>query len=424
MGAIQQVKNSGATGWTNAAIQKALDRCAGGTLVVPAGVYTMRDALHLRSGVRVVGEPGAVLRKAPSVSSRIVDYLGYGHYEITVAEPHKFRVGMGVHILDDKAFGFYTTVATITGISGNRLFLNRLLNHDYNPDANARAVSAFSLVEADGIADASLEGIVLDGNKDEETFSLNGCRGGAVFIYQSRRIALRGLKIHDYRGDAISFQQNVDITVSACHVHHNTGGGLHPGSGSVRYLLKGNHLHDNGGCGIFYCLRTTHSICRDNKIENNGAAGISIGERDTDHLVENNTILTNGGPGIHFRTPMVRSGDRVRLRGNTIGGNCNKDGEAEIEIAPGLRQLHITGNQFIPGIKPVISVGAKCEAIYIEGNTVGRRAMNRDEVAGQRACVKFAKPHRFPALGPAALPADGALHLHILRPGPCRLPKA
>src|SRR5690348_9295566 len=97
---------------TNATIQAAVDRAAaagGGTVTVPAGTYLMHDALHLRSGVRVVGEGSPVLKKVPSVRSRIPDFLGYGHYEFTVDEPEKFRVGMGVHLLDKNAGGFYTT---------------------------------------------------------------------------------------------------------------------------------------------------------------------------------------------------------------------------------------------------------------------------------------------------------------------------
>ncbi len=128
---------------------------------------------------------------------------------------------------------------------------------------------------------------------------------------------MRNVEIRNYRGDGLSFQQDIDVTVDGCHLHHNTGGGLHPGSGSVRYILQGNRIHDNGGCGIFYCLRTTHSLCRDNRIENNAGTGISIGERHTDHAITGNTIRGQGGAGISFRPPIRRSGDRFVLRCNS-----------------------------------------------------------------------------------------------------------
>jgi hypothetical protein len=318
--------------------------------------------------------------------------------------------------------GFYTTVATIIGIDGERLFLDRMLNHDYGPGAKALAVSAFSLIEADQVADVAIENLILDGNRAEETFTLNGCRGAGLFIYQSRRIAVRKVEIREYRGDALSFQQNIDVSVEDCHLHRNTGGGIHPGSGSVRYLLQNNRIHDNGACGIFYCLRTTHSICRNNWIENNGEVGISIGERDTDHLIAGNTIRGQGGAGISFRLPTRRSGDRVCLLGNTLQGNCCREGSAEIEISANLHWIHLLGNTIVPNGKPAICIGEGCTDIYIGGNTVTGRGQKTTDVVGPHDTVRFTTPPTFPPLGPAALPADGARHLGIENPGPCALP--
>lgn len=75
---------------TNESLQRAVDAVAeagGGVVEIPAGTYRMQDALHLRNGVRLVGEPGTVLQKIPSVTSPLLDYIGYGHYEFTVTEP-------------------------------------------------------------------------------------------------------------------------------------------------------------------------------------------------------------------------------------------------------------------------------------------------------------------------------------------------
>lgn len=419
-----QVSNDGAEAWSGRAIQHAIEQAAahgGGTVVIPAGQYQLDNAVRLRSGVRLIGEPDVILKKIPSVSSPILDYLGYGHYEITVADPQKFKVGMGIHVLDNLSMGFYTTVATLIGIEGERLFLDRMLNHDYGPGAQALAVSAFSLIEADQVADVAIENFILDGNRAEESFTLNGCRGGGLFIYQSRRVAVRNLEIREYRGDAISFQQNIDVVIDHCQVHHNSGGGLHPGSGSVRYLIQNNRIHDNEGCGIFYCLRTTHSICRNNLIENNRQNGISIGERDTDHLIAHNLIRGHGEAGIAFRKPTRRSGDRVRLQGNTLENNCRRTGDAEIEIAAGLQWLHLTGNTIRPDGKPAIALGAGCSQIFIEGNRVADRPQRDEDVTGSRDAVSFAAPPSFPALGPSALPADGARHLGVAKPDPCAL---
>ena len=405
-------------GATNAAIQRAIDDAAaagGGAVIVAPGVYQMHDALHLRSRVRVVGRPGAVLRKVPSVESRIPDFLGYGHYEVTVEEPEKFPVGTGIHIIDSGAGGFYTTVATVIGREGDRLFINRMLNHDYHVAKHARVISVYPIVDAEAAEDASLEDITIDGNCQEETFCLNGCRGGGIFAIRSARLAFRNVEIRHYRGDGLSFQQSIDVLLDRCHVHHNIGHGLHPGSGSVRYIMQDCRAHDNTGCGIFYCLRTTHSICRQNDLRANGQAGISVGERDTDHLIEGNTIADNGQEGILFRQPTRTSGDRTLIVANRIGPNGAKDRRSEIAIPAGLKEVHILDNTFAPGPAPALSVAPGCRRISFAGNKIGDRAAGDGDIAGAAADVLRERPKDLPAVGPAALPLDGARHLNVAK---------
>lgn len=401
---------------TNATIQEMVDAAAargGGTVNVPAGVYLMHDALHLRSNVHIVGEPGAVLKKVPSVTSRLVDCLGYGHYEFHVAEPEKFRVGMGVHLLDDNAGGFYTTVATITERRGDTFFVSRPFSHDYGFKFNGKAVSVYPLIEGEDVQDASVTGLALDGNNGEETFQLNGCRGGGIFLITSHRVSFKNVEVHHYRGDALSFQQCSDIRVESCDIHHNTASGLHPGSGSVRYVMRGNHVHHNGGFGVFYCLRTTHSICEENRIHDNDEAGISVGERDTDHLIRANTITDNAGPGIDFRVPHHTSGDRTLLVENTLRNNCTRFGAAEIMIPRGLTDIHLSGNVIDPagGAASAVSVEVGAKRI----SAVSNRIAGRPQQAGDfpTGLVSTTAPADLSHVGPAALALDGARHLRI-----------
>ncbi len=401
---------------TNLTIQNLVDAAArrgGGTVKIRAGIYHMHDALHLRSGVHLVGEPGVVLKKVPSVSSSLIDCLGFGHYEFRVAEPDRFRVGMGVHLLDDNAGGFYTTVATITDKIGDTFFINRPFSHDYGFLFNGRAVSVYSLIEGDGVQDVSVTGLSLDGNNEKEPFQLNGCRGGGIFLIMSHRVSIRNVEIHHYRGDALSFQQCSDIRVESCEIHHNTASGLHPGSGSVRYVMRKNHLHNNGGYGIFYCLRTTHSICEENLIHHNHLAGISIGERDTDHLIRSNLISNNAGPGIDFRVPNRQSGDRTLVLNNTLRNNCTRFGAAEIVIPRGLANIHLAENIIEPtgGVASAVSVESGVREISAVNNQIaGHPQQSRDFPAG---LVKTSAPARLPSVGPAALALDGARHLRV-----------
>ncbi|MCE9591906.1 MAG: right-handed parallel beta-helix repeat-containing protein [Planctomycetes bacterium] len=433
------------TGPSNVTIQAMIDAAAGrggGVVRVPAGVYMLNDAVHLRPGVRVVGagRGATVLKKIPSIASRITDYLGYGHYEFTVDEPEKFHAGMGVHIYDKSAFGFYTTVATVIEKRGRLLFINRPLAHDYSGGNGGFAVSAFSCVEGEHADDASLEDLTLDGNSEEETVNLTGCRGGGVFLIMCNRVALRGVEVRSFRGDAVSFQQCTDITVESCDIHHNSNSGLHPGSGTVRYVMRRNHSHHNGTFGLFYCLRTSHSLCEENTLEHNGESGISVGERDTDHLIQHNTVRHNGGPAIEFRPVNHEGGDRVRIVGNTLGPDCATRGGAEVMIPARLRDIHMEGNTFtVPPGRSAVSLKPGCERVSFVGNTVDGRSQQAGDVVvpaespddpkatwdkpnqgsipalGPATDVLLHAPTPLPPVGPAALPLDGAKHLSIDR---------
>jgi len=393
----------------NSTLQRAVDEVAksgGGIVEVPAGVYQMRDALHLREGVLLLGESGVMLRKEPSVCSALAQVCGYGHYEFAVAEPEKFEVGMGVLLTDDEAGGFYTTQATITAREGDWFFIDRPFSHDYHPSRGGLVESLFSIVDGHNIRGAGLQELTLDGN-EAETRMLNGCRGGGVFLLGCRDIEMRNIEVSHYNGDAISFQQCIDIKVQGCEIHQNSGGGLHPGSGSVRYLLSDNRIHDNGGDGIYYCLRTTHSRCEYNEIYHNGGVGISIGERDTDHLIVRNRIAGNGGAGIEFRAPMVQSGDHARVEKNRLAANCRNEGEAEIVVAAGLRDISISGNIIFAFRTAVLWVGENCENISFYDNHIDES----DIIAGEP--VLRQAPDTLSEVGPEAAPVGAARHLGI-----------
>lgn len=411
------------SGHSNAVLQRAVNAVAaagGGVVEIPAGTYEMADALHLRSNVAIVGDGRAVLNKLPSVSSPLANYIGYGHYEFTVAEPDKFRVGMGVCLTDRNSTGFYETVATITGQKGRLFFIDRMLNHDYTPKSDGCAVSVFPLISGYDATNISVRGVVLDGNL-AETRRLSGCRGGGVFLLGCHHVHLRGIEARHYYGDAISFQQCTDLLVEECHAHHNRGGGLHPGSGSVRYVFRKNRLVQNTGCGVFYCLRTTYSRCEDNLIEENGKEGISVGERDTNHALLNNVIRLNGGPAIGFREPTTQSGDEVLIQSNRIEQNCQKEGEHEIVIPAGLRRIWIIGNSILPRKGKALRVDPRTEEIRFEDNRVDDRAQVRSDVDGELApsASRGVTPLE---VGPEAAPFDAVRHLNIANLAPWELP--
>lgn len=400
----------------NKCIQRLVDeawRQGGGTVEIPAGIYRMRDALHLRDNVRVMGEQGTVLQKMPSVNSDLACVCGYGHYEFAVTEPEKFSVGMGVLIFDNKAGGFYTTQATIVAQRGKYFYVDRPFAHDYSPARDGGVTALHSLIDAHGVHDAAAENLVLDGNWPAETNNLTGCRGSGVFLIESHGISVKNIEVHHFHGDAIGAQQCTDITISQCFAHHNSGVGLHPGSGSVRYYLQDNKIEDNGGCGIFYCLRTTHSLCENNTILRNGLDGISVGEGDTDHILKGNFIAQNCGAGIHLRPPVIQSGDRLWIEGNELRGN-NTDGKsAEFTIAHDLHDVCFLRNEIQSGDGKIIEIDRNCSHIFLSENSINGHLQSTEDITGDISSVVFSKPATFPEVGPEAAGEDSARHLNV-----------
>ena len=408
-------------GSTNHVIQQAINdqyEQGGGTVVIPEGTYIMHDALHLKPGVHIEGKgKKTVLFKKPSVKVKLTQFHGYGHYEVVVDEPDKLKVGMGVVIRDESTYGFRVTTTKLVEREGNAFFIDQPLKSDYKPQRDASLTSVFPIICGRGVENCSVSNLCLDGNPKEER-GVGGCRGGGVWLLGCNDITLSGLEIRNYQGDGISFQQCWDIAITNCHVYHNQNHGLHPGSGSVRYIIRDCQIHHNGGNGIFYCLRTTHSLCEGNRIHDNQLEGISIGERDTDHIIQDNFIYHNDKEGILFRDAAQQGGDRVLVKNNNLKNNCRKSGKAEILVGKGISDLIFTQNNFNPQDNkersiPVLSVSDGTSNIYFHDNKVAGILQNSDDLSDDTGDVIFSLPGHFFDIGPGAAGSNAARHLGI-----------
>lgn len=398
-------------------IQALIDHTAsqgGGQVVIPPGVYLLHDAIHLRDNIHLDGQGKVTLLKAPSVASPLKRTIGYGHFAFCPVHPEKFHVGMGIAIHDKNSGGFYDTAATITAQDGDWFFIDRMANHDYIHTHDAMVRSLFPMIQAQGVRNASARNITLDGQADQSE-KLNGCRGGAVFLIQSHDITLQNLTITNYNGEGISFQQCTDLAITHCDISSVTGNGIHPGSGSVRYVITHNHCHHNDEHGIFYCLRTTHSHCAHNHIQRNGQSGICIGQYDTHHLFEHNTIEHNAGPAILFRKTFDTGGHQTLFEHNTFHANAAKPlpHQAEVVMEEPLEDVHFIQNTFKPrpGVNclwPEKPVGRN---IRFEQNSTPEQATPLPTLPASDDDMSTAalKKH----IHPASLALDGARHLNI-----------
>ncbi len=362
-------------------LQAAVDYVAklgGGTVEIGEGEYLMGDSLHLRSDVTVRGRKGkTILRKADAAVSPLAIDGDFGEQQVTVRDPKGFEPGAGVAIWDDNSGGFHTTVARITGRSGNRFSIDADLMSDYMVSAHAKAATVYPVIGGTDIRSARVEDLVIEGNKQANPY-LNGCRGGGIYLYRGFGVEIRGCVVRNYHGDGISFQQSNDVTVADCVVEDNTHLGLHPGSGSQRPTVRGCLARRNGTDGLFLCWRVRHGVFEGNRLEENGQAGISIGHKDSDNLLRDNHVVRNGTCGVLFRDEAAgMSPHRNRLERNVIEDNGRSPGAPGIRVRGEPDALVFDGNTIRdarPGGKRTQTVGVLIEdqvgSVRLERNAI------------------------------------------------------
>ena len=354
----------------NRALQAAVDYVAGlggGVVEIGEGEFLMEDSLHLRSNVTLIGKgETTILVKSDGFQSKLILDGDYGEEQITIADPSRFEVGMGVTILDDRSGGFHTTVATIIASSENTFRINRPLQADYLVSANAKAQNTFPIISGYYVESVEIKGISIDGNRENNP-SITGCRGAGIFLYRARNVHISNCLVRDYNGDGISFQRSDDIVVENCEVIDNSGYGFHPGSGSQRPILRGNKSYRNS-IGIFVCWRVKNGVFERNELCDNTKMGVSIGHKDTDNVFRDNLIARNGIYGIYFRNESEPMGaHRNLIEGNEILDNGSNDKGYGIYVDGETHDITVTGNT-IEGSPYGVFVGPKATRIIIRGN--------------------------------------------------------
>ena len=346
------VAQSGAAdvvGNDSAALQKAAQMLKpGDTLIIGPGTYEMHNSMFVPSGVTVRGTAGkTILLKSPGIESVLIEDGDYGENVLRVADPEKFRPGMGIAVVDDQLKdGWDISISTIIGVKGPALTINPRTVRDYDMDKrHAKVRNTFPILCAIDAEKVTFEDIVVDGNRAQNTY-IDGCRGGAIYLYNVRDAIVRNCTARNYNGDGISFQITENVQVLNSESYGHAGYGIHPGTGSERPLVKGCRTHNNGQIGLYLCWRVRHGLFEDNIIEDNGRYGISIGHKDTDNEFVNNTVARNGESGVYFRheTP-ANSGHRNTFRNNRVLDNGNSKSGYGFYISPAAGDLVIENNR-------------------------------------------------------------------------------
>ena len=130
------IRKGDVRGSDNRAIQIAVDALGaeGGTVEILAGTYNCIDSVHLRSGVRLVGQgERTMLRRVNGFRAPIKIGADYGQLKITPVDISPFRVGQGLYVRDNRSHGWLDSIITVERIEGGGLIIGaaseRLVNN-------------------------------------------------------------------------------------------------------------------------------------------------------------------------------------------------------------------------------------------------------------------------------------------------------
>lgn len=306
-------------------LQAAVDYVAnlgGGTVEILPGVYSMQNSLFPRPGITIRGSGNkTILRKNPSVSSKIVREADWFEYSVQVEDVKGFTVGGGLALSTDNKNAQEVRLFTITGVKGNMIFLDKRTEENYWMMDGARASTRFSIINGLNVDEVHIDDLVLDGNRSENEH-INDNYAGAVFMQYCNRWSFRNVIARDYNSDGFSFQVCDDIHFEDCSAINNADLGFHPGSGSQRPVFKRCTSTGNSQ-GFFWCWGACDGIAEDCLASGNLKYGVNFGHRDTDNILRNCIIEKNGEIGVLFRKEPneYRTGDRNLIENCIIRNN-------------------------------------------------------------------------------------------------------
>ncbi|MBM4075348.1 MAG: hypothetical protein FJ267_06870, partial [Planctomycetes bacterium] len=345
-------------------IQAAVDyvaRYGGGTVKILPGTYVLRGAVHLRSGVRLLGSgDDTILTKPPSITTKLTVDSDWYDQEITLADSKGFQVGDSVCLTTKNPHnnGVDVLKRTLVARSGNRFKLDKALRQNFWTTGDPTCSTLFPLVTSEETENLVIEQLALDGNgKNNENF--NGNYGGCIFLQDVSQVQIRHVTARNYNGDGISWQICHDVIVEDCHSHDHQGLGLHPGSGSQRPVMRRNKL-ERCQIGLFFCWGVKYGLAEENTILDISGQGISIGHRDTDNLVRKNVVKNSGQTGILFRPERGASfcGHRNVIEQNVVE-NSGPDTGVAIDVQGGTEQVTLRQNEIKETRQPAQRIGIR-----------------------------------------------------------------
>jgi len=307
-------------GKTEKVIQAGIDyvsRLGGGVVRVKSGVYEFSNSVFLSNKVRISGDGDEVVFiKRPTKETRLIKGSDWYESCISVKDPNIFTIGEGICIQTKNPHtgGRVVIKRRIVDIEDEKLILDKPLRENVWSLEDTTISTLYPLISGEFVENVVIENIQLDGNKDNNPL-LDGNYAGCIWLQDCKNVVIRRVEARNYNGDGISWQIVHDLTVEDSYSHHNTGLGLHPGSGSQRTKILNSRI-ENNDIGIFFCWGVKFGLAENNNIVDN-RIGISIGHSDNFNVICNNRIKNCREKAVLFRP----EDDRFVAIGNVVKNN-------------------------------------------------------------------------------------------------------
>lgn len=375
-----------------------LDKFGGGVLRIMPGEYLMRNALRLTSRVKIIGGGvNTILKKAPGVKTLLTRDSDWYECQVDASDATGFTPGCGVLLraqLDPNTglAGLKSLKATVTAIEGKTLFIDRRLEKNFWRGEHASAATVFSIITAEDAEDVHVEGLVIDGDRQQNE-EIDGNICGGVFLLRCKNFSFKDVIVRNYNGDGFSFQVCDDLVCEGCAAEVNARYGFHLGSGSQRTALKDCTSRSNLR-GIFFCWGVNDAAVDNTACVDNGEYGILLGHRDADNTIRNCTIERNAKAGIIFtKQDQAFDGahrnviENCHIRDNGPdapgAGVCVDEQNEDIAIRNNVFEDTGSGRQAI-----AIHVSPSISAIAIEGNQFVKQATEVDRSVTMKERIK------------------------------------
>ncbi|PCJ62091.1 MAG: hypothetical protein COA79_05225 [Planctomycetota bacterium] len=307
-------------------IQESIEQLkgSGGTIVIPAGIYTIRKSILLPSNVSFKGDGGkVVLTRNLETFSLLKEDTKLNSMDVEIDDTKGLKVGDEVMIKDFKEYSWHSRHLIIKNIEGHHLTLELLFGKSelvYKTEHTARLWNWFPMLWIIDSENITIKDIEIDGVDWDPAIDRGDFTCSAIHTRNSKDLRINNVTIKNWPADGISIQSSNAI-VENCFIDKCRNHGLHPGTGASYGTWINNTVQNCGMDGFFFCMNVKNTVVSGNTFINNSNHGIGgLGTPDRGNIVTNNISCGNGMHGLEA----TRAEDNI-IEGNIFKNNSQKE---------------------------------------------------------------------------------------------------